>query len=58
MYANRWFGDYDKLEYKHGFIQWLYVRFLLLLDRSDTGAVSADFIRDDRVTGSLSKNTA
>ncbi|KAF9013527.1 opioid growth factor receptor conserved region-domain-containing protein [Cyathus striatus] len=21
---NQWFGDYDKLEYKHGFIQWLF----------------------------------
>ncbi|SRR6266511_2973303 len=22
---NSWFGDYDKLEYKHGYIQWLCV---------------------------------
>ena len=22
----RWLGDYTKLEYRHGFIQWLYVR--------------------------------
>ena len=22
-FLGRWFGDYDRLEYKHGYIQWL-----------------------------------
>ena len=24
-FLGRWFGDYDRLEYKHGYIQWLWV---------------------------------
>ncbi len=27
LISGRWFGDYEKLEYKHGYIQWLYVPF-------------------------------
>lgn len=26
LFSSSWFGDYDKLEHKHGYIQWLYVK--------------------------------